>query len=59
MVNVSNKNTRKKCEICPGGSYSEKFMGGTISQRGGYSPEENYLEVTVRGVVVFGGIIRG
>ena len=28
MLKVNNKNTRKKCEICPGGNYSEKNIWG-------------------------------
>ena len=55
MLKVSSKNTRKKCEICTEGNYSEKnvwweFHGGTFSEeRGGYCPEGNYLEVIVWG----------
>ena len=50
---VSNKNTRKKCEICLGGNYSEKNLWGDSMeghfQRGGYCPEGNYLGVIVWG----------
>ena len=30
MLKVSNKNTRKKCEICPGENYLEKNVWGGI-----------------------------
>ena len=48
----SNKNTRKKCEICQGGNYSEKnvwgeFHAGEFSEEG-YCPDGNYLEEIVR-----------
>ena len=39
VLKVSSENTSKKCEICPGGNYSEKkvwgeFHGGKFSERG-------------------------
>ena len=30
MLKVSNKNTRKKCEVCPGGNYLKKNVWGRI-----------------------------
>ena len=46
MLKISNENTRKKCEICPDGSYSEKksrgeFHGRNILDGGSYFPEWN------------------
>ena len=59
MFKVSNKNTKKKCEICPGGNYSEKNVWGrilwkeTFIWRGLFSREElirgNCLEMKSRG----------
>ena len=53
MLKVSNKSTRKKCEIFPGRNYSDKKIWGEIlwwlisGGGGGYCLEENYLGVIV------------
>ena len=56
MLKVSNKSTRKKCKLYPGGNYSEKnvweeFHGVKFSEANGgvegHFPEENYLGLIV------------
>ena len=53
MLKVSNKNTRKKCEICPEANYSDKNFWGKFHIgeifRGGYCLQGNYLGVIVLG----------
>ena len=47
MLNVSDKNSRKMCEICPGVNYSEKNVWGRIPwaeilrEDGWHFPERN------------------
>ena len=58
MVKVNNKNTRKRCEMCPGRNYAEKkclgkFQGGKFSEKG------VLFRGNCSGVVVFGEIIQG
>ena len=66
MLKVNNKNTRKRCEICPGRNYLGKNVWGGeggISwgdfQVGGNYPEGNYLGILVQGLVVLGEFHRG
>ena len=63
MVKVSNKNTKRKCEISPGRNYSQKnvwggFHGAKFSEEGLLSRGELFRR-NCSGVVVFGGIIKG
>ena len=65
MLKVSNKNTKKKCEISAGGNYSQKNVWGRGDsmgrnfQRSGYCPEGNYLGVIVQGKLSLGELFRG
>ena len=54
----SNKNTRKKCEICQGGNYSEKNVWGEF-HAGNLLPRGELFRGNCSVVVVFGGIIQG
>ena len=62
MFKANNKNTRKRCEICPRTNYSGKNLWGEFHGRDfqvrGNCPEGNYLRAIVQGVVVLGDFHR-
>ena len=63
MLIVSSQNNRK-CEICPGGNYSEEkdrweFNGEEFSGSEGSLSRGELFRGNCSGVAVFGGIIQG
>ena len=62
MHKVSNKNTRKKCKICPEGNYSEKNVWGGIHGGEGIFREWIIVQrgtIYVRRVIGLGEFHRG
>ena len=63
MLKANNKNTRKKCEIFPGGNYSEKNVWGEFDRErfseGGLLTRVELFRGNYLGVVFLGGIFQG
>ena len=63
MLKANNKNTRKKCEIFPGGNYSEKNVWGELDRErfseGGLLTKGELFRGNYLGVVFLGRIFQG